>query len=70
MEADVSNGREDRMALIYRDSDGVELRLVQPWGAHTGLIPPPSIVFWESNVGHDRQFFYSGDDPTYREWTP
>ena len=56
------------MTLIYRDSNGVELQLVQPWGAHTGLIPPPSITFWDSNTSSDRMFVYGGVAP-YTEST-
>lgn len=45
----------------YRSAGGTEIVLVTPWGAHSGMIPPPVIEF-HTDAG-PIAFVYIGSNP-------
>lgn len=47
-------------ALIYRNGDGQQIKLVCPWGFHSGRVPPPLITFHTQRG--ELSFVYAGDD--------
>ena len=52
-----------RQTLMYTNADGIVVRLVVPWGSHSGRIPPPTITFVDNGV--EKVFVYT--DTKYKE---
>lgn len=51
-----------RQFNYQQEVTGVEIVLLCPWEAQSGLIPPPVIEFYDSNIRTQMPFKYTGEN--------